>query len=141
MNIIDTIKDAELFADIFRNRETWRTWEVFLRCLFGLPLEPGANAPEGGANAPVGDLAIWTRHTGRSAPLAGGYREAWLVCGRRSGKSMMLALCAVFLACFKDWRPYLGRSAPGASYYGLRAGSPRNAHLGPAGAQRNPGGH
>ncbi len=35
-------------------------------------------------------------------------REAWLVCGRRAGKSFVLALVAVFLAGFKDWRPYLG---------------------------------
>src|SRR5262249_27265843 len=33
---------------------------------------------------------------------------AWLICGRRSGKSRILATVAVFLACFKDWRPYLG---------------------------------
>lgn len=36
--------------------------------------------------------------------------EGWLVCGRRAGKSFVLALCAVFLATFKDYRPYL---APG----------------------------
>ena len=28
--------------------------------------------------------------------------------GRRGGKSFILAVIAVFLACFKDWRPYLG---------------------------------
>jgi hypothetical protein len=40
----------------------------------------------------------------------GGATEAWLVVGRRGGKSMVLALIAVFLACFKEWAPYL---APG----------------------------
>ena len=39
--------------------------------------------------------------------MAGGYLEAWLVCGRRAGKSLMLALIAVFLACFGVWAPYL----------------------------------
>ena len=34
--------------------------------------------------------------------------EAWLCIGRRGGKSFILAVVAVFLACFKDWRPYLG---------------------------------
>lgn len=34
--------------------------------------------------------------------------EGWLVCGRRSGKSFMLALVAVFLACFHDWKTNLG---------------------------------
>ena len=28
--------------------------------------------------------------------------------GRRGGKSFILAVIAVFLACFKDWRPFLG---------------------------------
>ena len=28
--------------------------------------------------------------------------------GRRGGKSFILATIAVFLACFKDWRSYLG---------------------------------
>jgi hypothetical protein len=37
----------------------------------------------------------------------GGAREAWLVCGRRAGKSFVLALVAVFLACFVDWSPNL----------------------------------
>src|SRR5262249_45725122 len=36
------------------------------------------------------------------------HREAWLVCGRRAGKSFILATIAVFLAAFRDWRPYLG---------------------------------
>jgi phage terminase large subunit-like protein len=36
--------------------------------------------------------------------------EGWLVCGRRAGKSFTLALIAVFLACFRNWQPYL---APG----------------------------
>ena len=32
------------------------------------------------------------------------------MCGRRAGKSFVLALTAVFLACFVDWRQFL---APG----------------------------
>jgi hypothetical protein len=36
--------------------------------------------------------------------------EGWLICGRRSGKSFMLALCAVYLAAFHAYRQYL---APG----------------------------
>jgi hypothetical protein len=38
--------------------------------------------------------------------------EAWLVCGRRAGKSFILACIAIFIACFRDWRPHLG---PGES--------------------------
>jgi hypothetical protein len=46
-------------------------------------------------------------------PRAGGYREAWLCCGRRSGKSLILATVAVYLACFKDWAPHLARGERG----------------------------
>jgi hypothetical protein len=37
-------------------------------------------------------------------------REIFLICGRRSGKSFVLALIAVWLACFHSYRQYL---APG----------------------------
>jgi hypothetical protein len=53
------------------------------------------------------ELALFRECTGRQQPDAQGYNEAWLICGRRSGKSFILALV---LAIFKDWRPYL---APG----------------------------
>ncbi len=35
------------------------------------------------------------------------FRVAWLICGRRGGKSFVLALIAVYLACFRDYRPHL----------------------------------
>jgi phage terminase large subunit-like protein len=31
----------------------------------------------------------------------------WLVIGRRGGKSSVMAILAVYLAIFRDWRPYL----------------------------------
>jgi hypothetical protein len=40
-------------------------------------------------------------------PPPGGLSEAWLVIGRRGGKSMILALIACYLAVFRDYRPYL----------------------------------
>jgi Terminase large subunit, T4likevirus-type, N-terminal len=52
-------------------------------------------------------LAIYQQCTGRSTPPTTPFLEAWLCCGRRSGKSFMLALIAVFLACFFDWRQFL----------------------------------
>ena len=54
---------------------------------------------------------VYRQCTGRSraadAPRAA---EAWLVFGRRGGKSFVLALIAVYLACFHDYRRHL---APG----------------------------
>ena len=33
--------------------------------------------------------------------------ESWMVIGRRGGKSFVLSLIAVYLACFRDWRLHL----------------------------------
>lgn len=96
-NILDAIASPALFGRWFRDPSTWIAWRSFLAALFALPLDA-----EG--------LALFERCTGREAPRPGGYVEAWLTCGRRAGKSFILALIAVYLACFRDWLPYL---APG----------------------------
>jgi hypothetical protein len=44
---------------------------------------------------------IYRRCTGRHEPPSSPASEAWLVCGRRAGKSFVLALIAVFLACIE----------------------------------------
>lgn len=93
-SILDTTDDPSLFARWFKDRATWQAWFAFLSALFALPLTPE-------------QLAIYQKCTGRTAPPTVAVSEAWLVCGRRAGKSFVLALVAVFLACFKDWRPFL----------------------------------
>ena len=55
-------------------------------------------------------VEVFTRFTGRTTPPTSPAREAWLVVGRRGGKSRIAALIAVFLACFKSYRHIL---APG----------------------------
>ena len=67
---------------------------AFLCALFALPMSPE-------------QLAIYRECTGRTVAPTAPLSEAWLVCGRRAGKSFMLALVAVFLSCFRDYRPYL----------------------------------
>jgi hypothetical protein len=94
MNILRALDDEKVFAPFFRG-ESWAAWRVFLAALFALPMQDG-------------QLATYQRHTGRSSPPAQPSHEAWLVCGRRSGKSFVLAVIAVFLAAFRDWRPHLG---------------------------------
>jgi hypothetical protein len=98
MDLLTACRDPNLFKDWFKDPATWSSWFVFLRALFALPIE----ADE--------DLAVFTRSTGRATPPDEPAAEAWLVCGRRSGKSFMLALIAVYLACFKSWKEFL---APG----------------------------
>jgi phage terminase large subunit-like protein len=95
--ILDAVANPSLFARWFKNPETWQAWFAFLRALFGLPMSDA-------------DWALFVQCTGRTEPSPAGFREAWLICGRRAGKSLMLSLIAVFLACFTDWQPFL---APG----------------------------
>jgi hypothetical protein len=76
-----------------KQQQTWSAWFAFLRILFDLPLEPGDE--------------LFRQCTGRTDEPSGGFTESYLVCGRRSGKSRMLAMIAVYLAVFRDWSPYL----------------------------------
>ena len=95
--ILKAMDHEHLWRRWFREPAGWGPWQAFLSALFGL----GLSEP---------DLALFQRCTGRASPRAGGYSEAWLVCGRRAGKSFVLALVACYLAACREWRPYL---APG----------------------------
>jgi len=93
-NIIRAINDPAVFGRYFR-AESWTAWRVFLAALFGLPLV-------------YDQKLLFERYTGRKVAPSSPLQEAWLVVGRRGGKSFVLAVIAVFLACFRDWKPYLG---------------------------------
>jgi hypothetical protein len=94
INIIDAICDDNIFKPFVKGT-SWVRWLVFLKALFAIPMDDA-------------ELAIYREHTGRQAPPTTPSHEAWLVIGRRGGKSFVLALIAVFLAAFRDWRPFLG---------------------------------
>jgi len=91
VSIIDAIRDPNLLGASFRDLSTWQAWLVVLRTLFGLPMDDAA------------DLALFNQCTGLTAPPAEGTRESAIVAGRRSGKSFISAVVAVYLACFRDW--------------------------------------
>ena len=95
--ILDAIDDPEIWKPWFKKPETWVAWRAFLAALFALPMNDA-------------ELKIYCQATGRQNPPTEPILESWLVCGRRAGKSFILALISVYLACFKDWRQYL---APG----------------------------
>lgn len=97
MNILQACDDPNLFAPWFRDRSSYRAWFAFLAALFGLPMTEE-------------QVETYKRHTGRSDAPTEPHREAWLVTGRRGGKSFTMALVAVYLACFFDYRQFL---APG----------------------------
>jgi hypothetical protein len=81
-------------------KPSWAAWFSFLAALFALPMTPE-------------QLATYQQCTGRTEAPTTPATEAWLICGRRAGKSFVLALCAVFLATFKDYRPHLATGEVG----------------------------
>src|SRR5262245_29053388 len=91
MTLLEAMADKNLFAPWFKDPTNWAAWRAFIAALFALPMTPEQQL-------------IYQQCTGRNAPPSAPAPEAWLICGRRAGKSFILALCAVFLACFFDYR-------------------------------------
>jgi hypothetical protein len=94
ISLLDAIEDQKLFGPWFRDPGTWEAWKAFLAALFGLPMTDE-------------QLAIYKAHTGRDEPPEAAFDEAWLIIGRRGGKSFVKALVAVYLATFREYRQYL----------------------------------
>jgi hypothetical protein len=93
--IINAIEDKRLFGPAFKDLSTWRSWLAFLAALFALPMSDA-------------EADVWQECTGRRSPPSKAFSEAWLVCGRRSGKSFVMALLGVYLACFRNYQSFLG---------------------------------
>jgi hypothetical protein len=96
MTLHEALRDPNLFARFFKDK-SWRPWFSFLAALF-------AETPQGD------DLETYRVYTGRKKWPAQAFREAVMIVGRRGGKSRILALIAVYLACFRDYAHLL---APG----------------------------
>ena len=90
MNIIQAMADPKLFAPWFKEPATWAAWRAFLAVLFHLPMDDA-------------QIAIARACTGLETLPEQAFTEAWLVVGRRGGKSLVLAMIAIYLALFKDW--------------------------------------
>jgi hypothetical protein len=94
LTIRQALDDPALFGGLF-DRSSWRAWRTFLAALFGLPAESAH------------DLDLYRQCTGRRTWPPDPAAEAWLLVGRRGGKSRIAALIAVYLAAFRDYRPHL----------------------------------
>ncbi len=95
-SIIEALDHPNLFGPHFRGT-TWAAWRVFLKALFAVPMDDA-------------ELAVYRHHTGRQTAPSVPFKEGALKVGRRGGKSRFLALTATYLACFRNYEPYL---APG----------------------------
>ena len=94
--IIDVMDDPVLFKRWF-TLPSWDPWRATLKALFGLPMNNR-------------ERRLFRKITGRRKVPTKPAEEAWFAVGRRGGKSIIVGLIAVFLACFRDWTAYL---APG----------------------------
>lgn len=83
MNVVEALQDPALLGALpaFQDLATWRPWLAFLRAVYGLPMDEA-------------DLELFRRHTGRQDPRPGGYPEAVVIVGVRSGKSRIAAAVA-----------------------------------------------
>lgn len=82
----EACRDPNLFGPWFE-AESWATWRVIDKALFGEPLDDG-------------ELAIFTELTGRSEAPMEPATEAWFIVGRRGGKDVKASAIAAFLATF-----------------------------------------
>jgi phage terminase large subunit-like protein len=86
MNILTVI--ADFFPEFAH--ESRAAWRALLAAIFALRLS-------------AAELEIYRRHTERSQAPTAQAREAWLVIGRRGGKSSAVALIAIYLTCFRKY--------------------------------------
>src|SRR5262245_6542521 len=100
MTIIEALNDPNLFQPLLRDLATWQAWIVWLKAIFALPMT-------------VREQNLYIRCTGRQHPPTIEPTEVFTIVGRRGGKSYMAALTAVYLACFRDYRPFLSPSERG----------------------------
>ncbi len=101
MNIIEALHSDDCFKSLFKDIETWHAWEVYLRALFGYPIDDKKDRRL---------FRSCTGLTGKKFPV----KESFVICGRRSGKSFISSIIAVYIATFKDWSKFL---SPGERGY------------------------
>lgn len=91
MTPLDLMNDAALFAARFPIA-TFSAWRALIATAWGLASTLDAES-----------RALVERCTGRTQLPTSQVSELWLVVGRRGGKSLISALLAVFVACFKTY--------------------------------------
>lgn len=100
MNIVEAMSDGELFGPHFaphpKRGDTWGPWQAFLKSWSGL-----------GAEMTEAEAELYRQCTGRSALPERPFAETVLICGRRAGKSRVLAAISTFLAATADVERHL----------------------------------
>lgn len=97
VTLLEALADPRIFPGTPLMAASWRAWRVFLHAVFARPCDDE-------------DLAVYRACTGRAHLPAAPVEEAWVIVGRRGGKSRTMAHVVVWCAAFVDVRRYL---APG----------------------------
>ena len=94
ISILDAIDDQNLLGTAIKDAATFTSWRALFAALFGLRMsEPEAE--------------VFRTCTGLTDLPTAAFNILWLIIGRRGGKSFAMALVAVYLSVFRDWRPFL----------------------------------
>jgi hypothetical protein len=94
MTLREALADPHLFGPHFAD-PSWDRWKIYLDALFA------EAAPDEARQA------LYRECTGRTEWPAKPSTETTLIVGRRGGKSRILALLAIWLACFTNYTPFL----------------------------------
>jgi hypothetical protein len=94
MNIIQADDHDQVFAPLYPNPETWRTWRIIKKAAWALGMDSE-------------ELEVFRKYTGRTKPPSKEVDTLVICAGRRSGKSFTAAIISCYLALFYNYRPYL----------------------------------
>src|SRR5688572_11413786 len=83
--ILHAMTDPKLFGAWFQPVQSWRAWMTFLAAVFGIEITS------------LKGRERFKQFTGREKQPPAPVKEAWMVCGRRAGKSRVSGLIAVYL--------------------------------------------
>jgi len=93
MDIFEAVRDKQVFLPYFKKGlASWASWLVFFKVLAGR------------TDLTAEEMGIFTEATGLTALPAVPLKEAYLCCGRRSGKSTACALLAVYYGLWGGWQ-------------------------------------
>jgi hypothetical protein len=84
LSLLDALDSEELFGSVFP-KPSWNAWRGFCAALYGLPMPPA-------------QLNAFRASTGRSRAPTTPASEAWVIAGRRSGKSRIASAIATYIA-------------------------------------------
>jgi hypothetical protein len=100
VNIIQAVKDPNLFQPFLGELSSWQRWLTALRCLYGLPIRTQA------------ERELIRSCTGRTH-VASGFDVALFLTGRRSGKSRTAAVIGAYEACLAGRESRLAKGERG----------------------------